>query len=295
MLTDRAYMREPSWRRPRVPITVVLMVVNVSVFLLRQIAPSTFGWLITHGELSVRGVVHGHLYQFITYQFLHGGFLHLLFNMVTLWFFGRAVEDRLGPRRYLQLYFLSGVVGGLFHVALHWLLPAKFPDIPVVGASASICGLIAAFAALDPEQLVLFNFFIPMRAKWLFYLSVAIAVFFVLVPAGSNIAHAAHLGGLLTGWAYVRLVLTGRWQLPRLPRLGRSSGKIVKLPRSASPFGRSSLQRRRARLAEDLPPAEFISREVDPILDKISAHGIQSLTERERRILEAARDRMAKR
>lgn len=269
------------------------MAISLSVFLLQLIGPSTFGQLIGYLALSCDGLAHGLIYQLITYQFLHGGFLHLLFNMVTLWFFGRAVEDRLGSRRYLQLYFLSGVMGGLLHVSLGWIFPEFFGRAPVVGASASICGLIAAFAALDPEQLILFNFFIPMRAKWLFYISLGIALLFVLMPGQSGIAHAAHLGGLLTGWAYVRFVLPGRWRLPAWPWFRPRSRKIVKLPRSAS-FLRPSSPRRRMPAAEDLPPAEFISREVDPILDKISVHGIQSLTERERKILEAARERMGR-
>jgi hypothetical protein len=163
----------------------------------------------------------------------------------------------------------------------------------VVGASASICGLIAAFAALDPEQLILFNFFIPMRAKWLFYISLGIAVFFVLAPGQSRIAHAAHLGGLLSGWAYVRFGMTQSWRLPGWPWFRRRPRKIVKLPRSSILLGKSST-RRRMPAAEDLPPAEFISREIDPILDKISAHGIQSLTAEERKLLEAARERMGR-
>ena len=286
-------MREPTWRRPRLSVTVVLMAISVSVFLLQLIGPSTFGRLTGYLALSCAGLAQGLIFQLLTYQFLHGSFLHLLFNMVTLWFFGRVIEDRLGSRRYLQLYLVSGIIGGLLHVSLGWIFPEFFGRVPVVGASASICGLIAAFAALDPEQLVLFNFFIPMRAKWLFYISLGIALLFLLMPGQSNIAHAAHLGGLITGWAYVRFVLPGRWSLPGWPWIRPRPRKIVKLPRSAS-FLRPSSPRRRVPAAEDLPSAEFISREVDPILDKISAHGIQSLTERERKILEAARERMGK-
>ncbi len=292
MLADRVYMREPTWRRPRLSVTVVLMAVSLSVFLLQLIGPSTFGRLTGYLALSCDGLKQGLIYQLITYQFLHGGFLHLLFNMVTLWFFGRAVEDRLGSRRYLQLFFLSGVIGGLLHVSLGWIFPESFGRAPVVGASASICGLIAAFAALDPEQLVLF-FFIPMRAKWLFYISLGISLIFLLVPGQSDIAHAAHLGGLLTGWAYVRFVLTSQWRLPGWPWLRRRPRKIVKLPRTAT-YLKASSPRRRVPASEEIPPAEFISREVDPILDKISAHGIQSLTEHERKILEAARERMGR-
>lgn len=285
-------MREPSWRRPRLSATAILMGICIAVFVLQTLIPPISRFLDDFLALSARGLKYGLLFQFITYQFLHDGLLHLLFNMVTLWFFGRTVEARLGTRRYLELYFLSGVMGGLLHVTLHWIFPVRFPDVAVVGASASVCGLIAAFAALDPEQNILFNFFIPMRAKWLFFISLGIALLFVLAPAQSNIAHAAHLGGLLTGWAFVRLGLNRSWQLPGWARFRRRPRKIVKMPR---PSLFQTAQRRRMPAADELPPAEFISREIDPILDKISAHGIQSLTAEERKLLEAARERMGKR
>jgi hypothetical protein len=115
-----------------------------------------------------------------------------------------------------------------------------------------------------------------------------VAVFGVLFPGG-NVAHAAHLGGMIAGVAFIRFAPYWRWpQLPRRqPRLAR---KLARVPTPGSFWGRTKEATR-----EELPAEEFLSKEVDPILDKISAHGIQSLTERERRILEAARERMAKR
>jgi hypothetical protein len=109
----------------------------------------------------------------------------------------------------------------------------------------------------------------------------------IVFPGGSDVAHAAHLGGMLFGIFFIRYALDWHWPRLRLPRpkarplVRVQSDKTVYLSKS-NPI-------------EDLPAEEFLSREVDPILDKISAHGIQSLTERERRILEAARAKMAKR
>jgi hypothetical protein len=166
----------------------------------------------------------------------------------------------------------------------------------VVGASAGAFGLIAAFATMFPEQVLtlLLFFVIPvsMRARTLVWISLGIAVFGIIVPIG-NVAEGAHLGGLLAGIAYVKYVVHGHVQF-RWPSFGFPRRRERDFP-SPSRARRSFWQQHKVPDATNLESAEFISREVDPILDKISAHGIHSLTERERRILEAARARMAKR
>ncbi len=162
-----------------------------------------------------------------------------------------------------------------------------------MGASAGVCGLLAAFATYDPEMVILVCFILPMRAKYLLYISFAVALFFTIVPTEPGIAHAAHLGGLIFGAAYVyhrtnKIRNLSEWN-PLHRKLRRE--KMIKAA-TVKPLR----LRRQAMLEEPREeiPAEFISREVDPILDKISAHGIQSLTERERQILQAARARMSR-
>jgi hypothetical protein len=115
-----------------------------------------------------------------------------------------------------------------------------------------------------------------------------LAVFGLLFAVG-NIAHAAHLGGMLTGIAFVRLA--SRWQWPNFHRRREPAKRLVKVPllKAGAWAGQGDSA------PDALPPDEFLAKEVDPILDKISAYGIQSLTERERRILEIARNKMSKR
>ena len=170
----------------------------------------------------------------------------------------------------------------------------------MVGASAGAFGLVAAFAMLYPEQsLTMFLFFIipiTMRAKFLVVLLAALGVSGLLFPPDNSpnavhIAHAAHLGGMLAGIIFVRFAAHLNW--PNL--LGPPSSSVPKrlvkvLSHKSAPWGQT-----RQDPAEDLPAEEFLSQQVDPILDKINAHGISSLTERERRILEAARRKMGKR
>jgi hypothetical protein len=130
-----------------------------------------------------------------------------------------------------------------------------------------------------------------MRAKFLLLFSALLTVFGLIFPT-DNIAHAAHLGGMLTGIFFVRYVIYWHWHWPSLNRTRSQPFRpLVKTThRAATGWGQSN-----ASVEEDLPPDEFLSKAVDPILDKISAHGIQSLTERERRILQTAREKMVKR
>jgi membrane associated rhomboid family serine protease len=286
-------------RRPTLGLhwsaTVVLLVVNVVAFIIQNVLyrfPNipTDAWF----ALSADGLRHGRVWQLLTYQFMHGGWLHLLLNGWAIYVFGREVEETLGRNRFLTLYFTSGVIGGLFQALAGVLVGGRFAA-PVVGASAGAFGLVAAFATLYPERplMLLLFFIIPlsMRAKFLLLFSALLTLFGLVFPM-DNIAHAAHLGGMLTGIFFVRYALYWHWHWPRL-NLTRSQPlrPLVKTAhRAAIGWGQSN-----ARGEEDLPPDEFLSKAVDPILDKISAHGIQSLTDRERRILQTAREKMVKR
>ncbi len=249
-------------------------------------------WIMDHFALSPQGLLHGYVWQLLTFQFLHAGIGHLVGNAVTLWSFGRYVEERLGKPRFLTLYLVSGVAGGLLQCLMGLLMPRLFGG-NTIGASAGIFGVTAAFATLEPEATIMLFMLLPMRAKNLLYLSIAMSLLLPFIPQGAGLANAAHLGGIFFGVFYIRkgIQWTRGWAdgNPWQRRLRREE-----LLRAASP---KPFKSRRPKPPEttELPPKEFISQEVDPILDKISAHGIQSLTERERQILQAARSRMSKR
>jgi hypothetical protein len=185
------------------------------------------------------------------------------------------------------------------------LFPGHFVPF-VFGASAGIMGIFAIFCRLEADAQIRVNFILPIRADVLLWITGAISLFFTLVPSGRGglVAHAAHLGGLLTGLAWVRLgwhrdFVTLPWEswFARWRRTGRL-GSEQRKRELVGATARSSLREnpgRRPMSGEPLSTEEFLSREVDPILDKISQHGIHSLTERERRILDAARKKMGKR
>lgn len=294
MLEDRSYMRGPEFRtHSGIPTTILLIAVTLAVFILQEVNAAYGDFpVMKYFALSTDGLTHGFVWQLLTFQFLHGGGWHFVFNMFGLYVFGRSVEESIGRKNLLFLYFGSGVAGGI----LQSLLGFAFPDIfgvPVVGASAGVFGLIAAFATLAPDREILLFFILPVRAKHFIWFAAGVAIFYILVPAQRFIAHGAHLGGIVGGWLFIRWIVQARISLPSWRSL-RPSRRPHQLVQVHSPKSKS-WQRPRNTGGEDLPPGEFISREVDPILDKISAHGIHSLTERERKILEAARAKMQKR
>src|SRR5436189_2350031 len=297
MLGDRQYMRRDNVPTPW-SVTIVLLVINILFFFLEYSdGKRSETWFLKYGALSLDGLKQGFIWQFITFQFLHGGLPHLVFNSLGLYFFGRPLEGMLGRRDFLKLYLFSGVLGGVLQALLGFIVPQIAG--PMVGASAGICGLVAAFSVLAPDSQIYVWFVLPMRARYFLPIMFGLTLLFLVASIkdtstdGGHVAHAAHLGGILGGLAYLK------WRhglgVPRFswPRFRRT------LPRRelvTTRSARSSFWRKESsKIADDIPPAEFISREVDPILDKISAHGIQSLTERERKILEAARAKMSKR
>jgi membrane associated rhomboid family serine protease len=296
MLEDRDYMRQPAWQGPRVSFTILLLIVNGAVFLLQLLASHSLRGLEiqdTYFALSLDGLKQGYLWQLVTFQFMHAGWMHLLFNSLAIYFFGTPVEAALGPRRFLTLYLASGVIGGLVQMLLALVFPLFGGTL--VGASAGAYGLVAAFAVLHwAERFTLFIYFFPvsMRGRTLLWVSLGLAGIGLLNPA-SHIANAAHLGGILTGFVFVRQFVQGGWALPRWNFPPRRS-RLREL--AATRAGQKSLWRSAAGKAdEELSDEEFLQREVDPILEKISAHGIHSLTARERDILEKARAKMSRR
>src|SRR5438270_3016508 len=175
MLQDRYYMRRPNFRGVW-SATVSLLVLNACAFflqlLLAQRNPlAVFDYL----ALSTAGLRHGYVWQLLTYQVLHGGFIHLLCNSLAIFVFGRDVEEALGRKSFYTLYFTSGIIGGLCQALAGVFLGGRFAA-PVVGASAGAFGLTAAFALLFPERLLLFLFFVPIQARYLLLLSAVVAV-----------------------------------------------------------------------------------------------------------------------
>src|SRR5258706_8382502 len=228
MLEDRSYMRQSSGDSQR-SLSLLLIVVLVAVFVLQYALQFYTGFdLQEYCALSNAGLAKGKVWQLLTFQFLHSGPWpwHLLFNCIGLYFFGRGVEEILGSKRFLLLYFLSGIAGGVLQVLGTLLLP-HHPDIPVVGPSAGVCGLLAIFCTLNPmQELTIWIYFFPLnvRARYFLFFLLGLSIFGTLIPF-DQVAHAAHLGGILLGIAYVRWFynsdrFASLWRLFRRPTTG---------------------------------------------------------------------------
>jgi membrane associated rhomboid family serine protease len=309
MIENRDYMHDEPARgrafRFRGSASVLLMITLAVAFALQCVNDVYVrSWVDTWLALTPAALARGYVWQLLTFQFLHVDLWHLLGNLLGLWFFGRFVEQVLGTKRFLVAYLGAGILGGLLQCVLMLLFRSHFVPL-VFGASAGVTGMFAIFCRLQAGSEIRWNFILPIRADVLLWITAGISLFFTLVPSqrGGSYAHAAHLGGILAGLAWVRLGwhrdyvtlpwenLLARWRAWRLPQARQRKRELV---RAATVSGHS-WQASAKKPQLDLPPEEFISQEVDPILDKISQQGIHSLTARERQILEAARKKMEKR
>ncbi len=249
-----------------------LIVANLIVFLL-QMTVFVNPWFVgTFGFAPLDAVARP--WTVVTYLFLHGNFLHLAFNLLALYVFGPPVEERMGGGPFILYYGVCGVGGA----ALSYALAMTLQQIaPIVGASAAVYGVMLAFAWAWPDQPIsVFPLPEPIAAKWLVTFAVAISLLLALLPTNDGVAHLAHLGGFAAGLVYLKVA---DWRLARAERhLRRASEPSVLVhPARAARASAAPKPRRSER-----DPAQA---EIDRVLDKISARGIESLTPAERRFL----------
>jgi membrane associated rhomboid family serine protease len=215
----------------------------------------------------------------LTYMFVHANLMHLLMNMLGLFFFGPRLEARLGGRAFLGLYVVSGLGGALLSVfsAMLGLFP---PGVPIVGASGAVFGVLLAFAMFWPHEPIYLWAVIPVPARLLVIILAVFSLYAARTGVANDIAHYAHLGGFVGGYVFLRL------------RGGRERRRVL---RAARP---SVVERYAAELRIDTSRWETIRREalheinraeVDRILAKMRASGAASLTPDERAFM----DRMA--
>lgn len=192
------YLRKPFKYTYRNAV-LVIAVINVAVFVLT----SLFRNLSAYLGLVPFLVVHAQTYwQFFTYQFVHGDFFHLAFNMLALFFFGIPVERKIGTKEFILYYLLIGTIGG----ALSFLVYAAtgFYTITLVGASGAIFGLLLLYAVLYPNSVIYIWGVIPVPAP-LLILGYAVIELISIFSVGDGVAHLTHFIGLLAGWVYIRI------------------------------------------------------------------------------------------
>ncbi|MBR5464825.1 MAG: rhomboid family intramembrane serine protease [Alistipes sp.] len=179
------------------PVVKNLLIINILVYMAKALLP--IGSTLTEwGALSL-GTPWFHTYQYITYMFLHANLEHLFFNMFALWMFGRTLEYELGSQRFLIYYIACGVGAALVQYGVAWLA-GELP-LYLVGASGAVMGLLLAFGVMHPNATIMLLIPpIPMKAKWFVIIYAVIELFLGWRGVG-QVAHFAHVGGMLWGWA----------------------------------------------------------------------------------------------
>ena len=200
-------------------VTRNLIIINVIVFIATLINED---FMVATFAMFYPTSPFFHVWQIVTHMFMHGGFMHILFNMYTLWMFGSVLERMIGERKFLIFYFVCGLGAVALHTGVEYLqvqgfmkaiaegsttAAQSYADLkatPVVGASGAIYGVIIGYAMLFPEsKLTLLFPPVTLSAKWMVIIFAALELLFGITGSAVNIAHFAHLGGMLFGWLLI--------------------------------------------------------------------------------------------
>jgi len=243
-----------------------------------------------YGHFSTAKAFFGYeVWRFVTFQFLHANLTHLIFNMLGLWFVGGLVESYLGSKRYAAFYLTAGIFGAVAYLLLNFLGHFVFrgmhvpgllfddPQTPLVGASAGIFGVLMAAAFIAPTAIVDVFGLIPVKMKTAVYVFTAIALFNLVRSSSNAGGEAAHIGGALAGYYFIRRTHLLRDFFDLFGDSRREAGRDGQLPakgRGVWPFTG--------------PRAAPEQAEVNRILDKVSREGLSALAEAEKRTLRLA-------
>ncbi|HKI94583.1 MAG TPA: rhomboid family intramembrane serine protease [Gemmatimonadales bacterium] len=245
------------------PWVTRLILANVAVFAVTEyFLPGSAIYLALIPSMMLQ-----HPWTVFTYMFVHAGWMHILFNMIALYFFGPRLELRLGGGRFLALYFLSGLGGAA--------LSLLTPDVAIVGASGAIMGVLVGYARYWPHDKIYLWAIVPIEARVLLILFVGFEILGGLGYVEPHVAHFAHLGGVAVGYLYLR------WSEAHSPaaRFKRQAAPVAPTPPSAAEVDRW----RRIR-PDDLHPVNRA--EYDRIRAKLDAAGPGGLTPAERAFLD---------
>ena len=279
-IADRPYYRDEAeggmtrlrwgwWR-----VTTWLIVINVAVFVLDQLLGRAMDMMPFKqwGHFSfAAAILRFQIWRLITFQFLHSGVMHLLFNMLCLHFAGSFLETHLGSRRFLGFYLTSGAGGAVVYL-LFWMsgVLIESPHTELIGASAGVYGLLVALAILAPHGTVfMWPIPIPLTMRTLAWILIGIAMFTVVTSGQNAGGEAAHLGGAAVGYLV--------FKFPAMLRI------FDQLP--TSDWGK---RRRQSTWQKKMAEREAQEREIDRILDKVHHQGLASLSHREKQTLEKA-------
>jgi membrane associated rhomboid family serine protease len=259
-----------AWTRPQRVVLLALIGANVAAFAAQMVIEAYQpGFVRDYLGISDVGVRNAYAWQFITAMFLHDGVWHFAANTLVLYLVGRDVESIVGQRNFLLLFVFGGIAGELGHL---FLMPEQ---TVLFGASGGVIAVLLAYATILPELEIAPSsrslFPAALKAKHLAYGAIAVTILLLVIDRQGTVTHSAYLGGCAAGWLYAHLLGFGRPSIVQRVLTQR----------------RAAIERYRHMTAE-----QFIAEEIDPLLEKISREGMQSLTRAERRTLARAREKM---
>ncbi|MCK4917604.1 MAG: rhomboid family intramembrane serine protease [Candidatus Omnitrophica bacterium] len=236
-----------------------LIILNICVFGITNIFKS-IPWFSVFGFVPSLFLSKFMVWQAFTYMFLHAGLLHLVLNMLMLWFFGPEIEAAWGRKNFLFYYFFTG-----FGAAIFSFIVSFNSSIPIVGASGALFGILVAYAMMFPENIIIVLIF-PMKCKHAVVILTVINLLAAVSSVNNGIAYVAHLGGALFGYMYLKNEKIKRHLLG------------FKFKKINTKWIDKNIRRRELKEKD-------LNIKVDDVLDKISKHGMKSLTMNERDIL----------
>ncbi len=296
-----------DYEREKTSILTWLLSAIIAGFILQLVVDSL--WVGVSGRfdgtlgLSVLALEAGRVWTLLSHAFLHSTEfpVHVIFNVLALFFLGRELLPMLGTKRFLGIFAAATIVGGLAWCGAHW---TGEPKAIHLGASAAVYAFFTVFACFFPNQqipfLLFFVFPVTLKPKLVAYALFALSLLSLIayeipgeaLPLGMVISSSAHLGGMLVGFLYYRFVHDSQWSFgsPDRPEmeLPRWLKRTRKAP-AAAPAYQINIE------AAPPPPARDIRAEIDRILDKINSEGFGSLTPEEKRVLDQAKDVMSRR
>jgi len=267
MFGNQSFRIGPAGALP--PAIKNIIFANVIVYLMIFLNQTLGGYLIsTFGLKSADVIYKFKIWQPVTYMFLHDPYsiMHILFNMIFLWMFGAELEREWGTKEFVKYYFITGIGAGLINILL-----TGITNTPTIGASGAVYGVMLAYALRYPDRMIYIYFLFPVKLKYFMGFLILVQFFSTFSPYSDGVAHAAHLGGIVVGYVYLKY-----WFLFYKMRnlVGGKFGSTKK----------SDGQMHYTKGGQD--KTEYYRRVIDELLDKINRVGYLNLTQEEKQLLE---------
>ncbi len=274
-----------AWNRPNNAVAQII-IINVAIFvvltILRIVLPDAIS-LIIHQQFEIPSKIEDFIYRpwtALTYAFNHAGILHILFNMIVFYWFGRLIQEYLGSQKLINIYVVSALAGSLVFLFIYNVIP-NMPSIPMVGASGAIYGVMVAAAVLLPDYKFHMLFIGPVKILYIALFYIFISVF--ALEQGSNIGgNLAHMAGAAMGFLYIKQLQKGNelgvWVFKTMEFFKglfkpRPKIKVSHRKKTEKTSSKSGSTTTKSSVSQD---------EIDAILDKISERGYESLSKEEK-------------